>query len=132
MLPILVILSMLVVVFIGGCDSLYKPRMLKYYSDDSNYEEVEAVVKEIMETSSIKLDRDTEKYSKSYQDTYQFLIFDNDELEKSGFLDEAREGDTITIITASGIFYDGYYLPIVGISSNGKTYSNFESGKKPF
>ena len=110
----------------------YERRQKEYYADMGNFITGEATVKNIIyseEDNKIVLwlyDTDP-----SYQ-TPNFVIKGNNTTValENGILDKVKIGDTITVTSAPRFFYDGYMMPIIGLSIGDTEILNIETGHR--
>ena len=130
----LVILLSMIVIILSGCS--YKSRMLQYYSENSNYEELEGIILNFEEIRGVDdLFIEIEFENENIHDHYLYhplmVINKNKEvLKKNGFFENVSIGDKIKIVTASRYFYDGYRIPIVAIECDNIVYLDFQTGRE--
>lgn len=112
---------------ISGC---YSARMKAYYADMANFITGDATVKNIIyseEYNEIVLwlyDTDP-----SYQSTTFGIKGNNVSVAlENGILDKVKIGDTITVTSAPRYFYNGYDMPIIGLSIGDTEILNIETG----
>ena len=109
----------LVLTFVISLSGCYSTREKVYYADMSNFITEEATVDNIIydeEHNYIVLW--LSGIDPSYQSSAFIIRHENVTLAiDNGFFDEVRVGDTITYTSAPGYFGDGYFMPIVGIST---------------
>lgn len=102
-----------------------------YYSDVNNFVTAEGVVVSIsqIETTGSWYITLKDLSSDDFENS-RFCILDANviTLQKNGFFDEIKSGDVIEFSAAPENFGDGYVVPIVSISANGKIYLDFETG----
>lgn len=115
------------VISLLGC---YAAREKEYYADMSNFITEEATVDNIIYNEE-------ENYivlwlsgiDPSYQSSAFIIRWENVTLAiDNGFFDKVRVGDTITYMSAPGYFGDGYFMPIVGISTKDSEILDAETG----
>lgn len=116
----------------GIYEQSYVVREKNYYKEKRNFVTVEAVFKGTEDNSRVNYliiwtekGQTTEIFSEW---RFKFTEASSLRLKNASFLEEVVPGDTITFIAAPKYFGDGYLVPIVGISANGKTYLDFETG----
>ena len=130
----LVILLSMIVIILSGCS--YKSRMLQYYSEISNYEELEGIILNFEEIKGeddlfIEIEFENEKIHDHYLYHPLRVMSKNKEvLKKNGFFENVSIGDKIKIVTASRYFYDGYRIPIVAIECDNIVYLDFQTGRE--
>ena len=112
---------------ISGC---YSAQMKAYYADMENFITGDATVKNITyypEYNQITLwlyDTDP-----SYQSTTFGIKGNNVSVAlENGILDKVKIGDTITVTSAPRYFYNGYDMPIIGLSIGDIEILNIETG----
>ena len=117
-------------VALSAVDSIYTAQEKEFYSNKDNFENVNGVFDRL------------EKYKGNYyiylknidSDRYfrelRFRVSNTNfaYLDDSGFFDEVHNGDSVTICLAYDYFGDGYVIPVVAVSANGKDYLDFENG----
>ena len=103
-----------------------KKHMTEYYSDDSNYINLDGVIVSI-DTSQWEIDITTENSGITAEGPVTFhVMIDLD------WLDEMEVGDEISFVTAPMYFYNGHIWPVVAVEKDGKTYVSFEDGKERY
>lgn len=131
MKKLLIFLSCCLIPLIMACDcnGPYRKRMLNYYSNDSNYAELNGTIVQIQNDHTLEIKILTEGHNfPTYNEGYQ--VFG---LYTSSVNDyDITEGDNITFISAPDYFYDGHQLPIVALSKSEEQYLSFESGKNEY
>jgi len=115
-----------VIALLSGC----KYHEKKYYANFDHFITEEAVVENIIyneEDHYIALWLD--ELDAAYQDN-SFIIrsHNTDVVLENDLLDTLQIGDTITFTSAPQIFGDGYMMPIVGLSIEGKELLNINTG----
>lgn len=131
---VLVIVLSMMVIILTGCS--YKSRMLQYYSENSNYEELVGIILNFEEIRGVDdLFIEIEFENENIHDHYLYhplmVISKNKEiLRKNGFFENVLIGEKIKIVTASGYFYDGYRIPIVAIERDNVVYLDFQTGRE--
>ena len=131
---VLIIVLLVMVMILPGCS--YKLRMLQYYSENSNYEELVGIILNFEEIRGvddlfIEIEFENENIHDHYLYHLLMVIRKNKEiLEKNGFFENVSIGEKINIVTASGYFYDGYRIPIVAIESDNVVYLDFQTGRE--
>ena len=130
MKKILSLLLCFCVLFSTACSMIDAPstkKMIKYYSDDSNYEEVTGIVKEKRDSEYIIVMITTE-YHTYYSDTeshyIRFTLWSH-----SALTEHINVGDEITLISSSMRFYASHTLPIIALKKDGEVLLSFEEGK---
>ncbi len=101
-----------------------RKHMIEYYSDDSNYINLNGIIVSI-DTSEWEIDITTEDSNFTGEGYEKF-----DVMLYMDFIDEMKIGDEISFVTAPMCFYNGHISPIVALEKNGKTYLTFEDGKE--
>lgn len=97
--------------------------MIEYYSDDSNYINLDGVIVSI-DYCQWEIDITTEDSGITAEGPVKFDVMIDLDL-----LDEMEIGDEISFVTAPMYFYNGHIWPIVAVEKDGKTYVSFEDGK---
>ena len=111
----------------------YTPREYFYYKDTSNYTELTGDIDSVkyyedgdvivtFATLSEKLSVPVERLA------FSFLLNKGNEEEMNAVRDVLQVGNAIAFITAPRYFGDGYNVPIVSISFNGKEIVTFDDG----
>lgn len=116
---------------LSGCGSR---RMEEYYSEKTNYISITGTVSHIMynqDHSVLYLAFDL--MSTQLSDNNFKIVGKNLQIVQNNDIDEILQlGDQVTFTTASKYFGDGYVMPIVEISIEGKTLLEFDDGYKNF
>lgn len=107
-------------------------RMYKYYSDPQSYCVVTAYI------NNIYYDNNYAVFHFSFDSTYSEFGSDQDfkvsgknykVMMQNGFEDQIKIGDQVTFVVATNVFFDGYALPIIAISSNSTNYLDQDVGR---
>ena len=124
----LVLIPTILVVSITGCFR-YKEKV--YYSDKENF---------ISATGTVTLMKSYDKtqelfiafsdLSNHFEDNSFCISYENSQSIKGNIWDLVHLGDTIEFVSAPKVFGDGYSLPIVSLTVNGKVILDFETGWK--
>ena len=101
-----------------------------FYADRNSFENISGIYKQIdrigdelfFTLESVESDYEFRSLSFSLTDRQHELLINN------GFFDEIHGGDEVTIIVAYGYFSPRVYIPLAGISANGKVYLDFDTG----
>ena len=101
-------------------------KMIEYYSNDSNYINLDGVIVSI-DTSVWGIDITTEDSGITAEGPVTFYV-----MIDPYALDEMEVGDEISFVTAPMYFYNGHISPIVAVEKDGKTYVSFEDGKERY
>ncbi len=131
---LLIVVALVLIVAFGIFLVLAEPPVhhrIEYYSDDNNYVTVTGTV------SYLQYSDDGERLYLSFDDlsvVFQestFVIKGENLrlLQKNGIDEIIKLGTQVTFISATQIFWDGYDMPIVGLSVNGESLLEFEDGK---
>lgn len=126
---LLLLISMIgTTVALTSCDfnAPLRNKMINYYSDDSNYQNLEGIITSLdghlieidILTENTEFDR---KPVNGYQD---FFLMDYPE-----FIDNLNVGDKISFVSAPMCFYNGDHYRIVSLEKEGEVYLTFEKGK---
>ena len=133
MKKILSLLLCFCVLFSTACSMIDAPstkKMIKYYSDDSNYEEVTGIVKEKLDSEEMKVMVTTEWHHYRSDTESRYIRFTL--LSHSALSEYINVGDEITLISAPKYFYDGQTLPIIALKKDGEVLLSFEEGKADY
>ena len=119
-----------VILVFHACEAYDKYRLLNYYSNKDNFVETSGVV------THISYDEKFHALHLGFNNME--LIFSDDDFEITGknvdliyarsFEDKIHIGDTVTFISATGYFWDGYSMPIVGLTVDREVLLEFEEG----
>lgn len=107
-------------------DAPLRKHMIKYYSDDSNYINLNGVIIS-MYYSEWEIDITTENSNFTGEGYVKFHVMNGWHL-----VDEMEIGDEISFVTAPMDFYNGHIIPIVALEKDGQTYLSFEDGKEDY
>ena len=114
-------------ILLSGC---YSAREKAYYMDMNNFITEDATIDNIIynkEHNYIVLW--LSGIDPSYQSSAFIIRCENVTLAiDNGFFDKVRVGDTITYTSAPGYFGNGYFMPIVGISTKDTKILDTEIG----
>lgn len=121
-----------VITLFAACDIFMSNKnIIKYYSDDSNYETIECVLvaKDTETENTIIVDIQTKdsSYTPDHYQYYCFHFYFDTEI-----FDQLNTGDIITITSAPMTFYNGHLLPIIALEKDGETLISFEEGKAAY
>lgn len=112
-------------------DPFLAPRMVKYYSDDRNFNYYTGIISESYKDDRrcfIKL-KDIEPKGDRYHLGYRYRIFSFN-LEQTWAALNPKEDLEISFCAALRIFYDGGECAIIQISVNGEEILNYNEGKE--
>lgn len=116
------------IILLFSCDynAPLRKKMIKYYSDDNNYYQLDGVVISINDII-LEIDILTPNHvfpinTNGYQ---RFIAITTD-----SYIVDLSEGDKISFTSAPMHFYNGHYLPIISIKKGDTVYMTFEEGKK--
>ena len=124
----LVLILTILVVSITGCFR-YKEKV--YYSDKENFISATGTV-----THMKSYDKTQELFiafsdlSNHFEDNSFCISYENLQSINGNIWDLVHLGDTIEFVSAPKVFGDGYSLPIVSLTVNGKVILDFETGWK--
>lgn len=106
----------------------------RYYANEENYIEATGVINHINRSgSTLYLGIANIEPAGFFSDSsFQISGMNYKMVERTGLFDDLQIGDTVTFISAPGIFGDGFSMHIVSISKEGKTYLTFEAGIRQF
>lgn len=108
-------------------DAPLKNKMLKYYSNDKNYEEVVGKVISTEHGLLIEIIDGDGGFAEYEGKQHEFYICSSEKSLYSLFV----EGDIIEVVSSSMIFYNGDDVsPIVELRFEGKVLLPFEEGKE--
>lgn len=125
---ILLVLCCILSIILSGCLS-EKINMLQYYSDVSNYSSATGVVTGYKFANDGSLCIYIHDTIPEYPDTSFELCDVNVHIaEERGLLLDLRKGVRVEFTSAQRIYYNGYLLPIVAISIDGKEYLSADEG----
>lgn len=126
---IAILCLLLVMLLSSGCSPWWlKPRMIKYYSDDSNYEEVDCQITNCWLSHgywqfTANILTANHHLEDSHHGKYFFTV-------RSEIPVELSVDDLLTIITAGHTYYLNWYFPVVQIKKGEETVLAFEQGKQ--
>jgi hypothetical protein len=131
---LLITVTLVLVMAVGVFLVLAEPPVryrIEYYSDDNNYVTVTGTV------SYLKYSDDGERLFLSFDDlcvAFQesTFVIEGENLrllQQNGIDEKMKLGTQVTFISATRVFWDGYNMPIVGLSVNGESLLEFEKGK---
>ena len=128
-----VILLCCVILFFCACETYEKHQKIVYYSEKENYIEATAVVDYInykKESQYICLgliDIDPNSSGRSYF-AFQIVGKNADLVFEEDIESKLEIGDAISFVEAPGIFWNGYEIPIVGLTVDGEVLLEFDEG----
>lgn len=126
---LLMLLSVSFIV-ITACDynAPLRNKMLDYYSENSNYQNLRGVVVGI-EDDILEIDISTEnnEFSVNINEYQKFRG-----INYKDWICNIKEGDEVSFVTAPMYFYNGHILPIVSIEKEGQVYLSFDKGKEDY
>ena len=124
-------------IFLISCacsDRILGNSMIEYYSDDSNYVQVEGTIMSVYQFPNtqecmyyIKINTEGHNFQMRNDGTVPFEIYSDLEVDL-----ELQEGDEIVFISAPMFFYNGHHLPIVSLEKDNISYLSFEKGKADY
>ena len=128
------LLTLLVLIFVLAAILFFRNRyrMYQYYSDPQSYRVVTATIDNIFYEKQFAV------FHFTFDPTYtefgsneDFKISGNNYkiMMQNGFESAVKIGDSVTFVTAPGIFYDGYAPPIIAISCNSTEYLDQDVGR---
>ena len=117
-------------VILSAAVSCRSQEQIEYYSQMDNYIGVTGIV------TSVKYDENARALYVEFSDLSVKLddncfkiIEENLKIaEENGIYEKLKIGELVTFITAPRYFGDGYVMPIVALSVNGKNILQFEEG----
>ena len=128
------LLTLLVLIFVLAAILFFRNRyrMYQYYSDPQSYRVVTATIDNIFYEKRFAVFHFT--FDPSYTEfgsDEDFKISGNNYkiMMQNGFESDVKVGDSVTFVTAPGIFYDGYAPPIIAISCNSTEYLDLDVGR---
>lgn len=128
------LLTVPVLVFILAAIVFFRTRyrMYQYYSDPQSYRVVTATIENIFyEKQFAVFHFSFDLSSEGFSSGEDFKISGNNYkiMMRNGFASDVKIGDSVTFVTAPGIFYDGYAPPIIAISCNSTEYLDQDVGR---
>lgn len=131
------VILMVSILLLSSCDfnAPLRDKMIDYYSENENYEELYGIIISVNTIESIKesimeinILTENHNFPISAETGYgSFVIIDYD---KYSF--DLKMDDEIIFKSAPMYFYNGHYLPIVSIEKNGKILLAFNEGKENY
>ncbi len=122
---------MLVLGLFVACSSCASKSMQDYYSREENYIRATGTITHIFHDEENKvLYLEFCNLEPAMDDTCFKLVGDNYELLMSRGIRELEIGQQIEFVTAPKYFGDGYVMPLVEVTVNGKCYLGFLEGKE--
>lgn len=128
---VIALLMICVTFMLSACQD---SRMQEYYAQKDNYVTAEGTVAYISyDEDNMTLYFDFLDLSPTFDDTCFKIVGKNFHcVQESGIDQTIQLGDRVEFMTAPKYFGDGYVMPIVSISVNGKVLLEFEEGFSNF
>ena len=125
----------LIIVALISCSSCGAPNFVikKYYRDKSNFKEYTAIVEGYGDfwNDSNMIYLDIGSSGGDLQTSSIYLFGENANIaRKNQIWDVIRIGSEITFSASNAIFYDGYLIPMIALSCQGKALLEFAQGQK--
>ena len=122
--------AIIVVIIVASLSSCYNLEAKKYYSEKSNYITVSGKVSHISyNKEQTVLYIGFAEMSEEFDDNCFKIIEDNLKIGKNNGIDDVLcLGKRVEFVTAPRYFGDGYVMPIVALSIDGKCYLKFDDG----
>ena len=105
------------------------PKLVAYYRDESNYIQVVGEVTEIYDDPKYGITFALSNMNAKLDDIcFRIRGKNADIVRKNDYENKIAVGDTITIMTCPGYFYDGYEYPVVALSVDDVDLLLFDDG----
>lgn len=132
---ILFAVLLVVVLLITGCwycwNASWHHREKKYYSNQEHFITVTGTITHISGNSDC-LYLGIDNLSEHFDSNGFEMIPENLAIAKTNGVDTLAIGDTVTFVSAPGLYSNGYSFPIVALSCGDTTFLSFEEGYANF
>ncbi len=123
MKKIVISITILIALFLFGCNSKLVKKMIEKYSDDQSYVTLIGEVVEFRDNSVVIKCEELNDYLSYEDELCVYYIYSDHTIELS-------IGEQIEFVTVPFHFYNGHQLPIVALKTDESILLSFEEGKR--